>query len=225
MRILVIEDEKSISEILKENLQKENYVVDIAEEGKNGLFLACSNNYKLILLDYNLPGLSGKQICQEIRKQKINTPILMLTVRSQFDDKIEMLNFGVDDYLTKPFLFAELLVRVRALLRRPKEIESEIIKISDLIIETSNFKVKRHGKEINLTSKEFLILIYLARNTDKIISPETLMENVWDMNANLFSKTVKTHIMNLRIKIDKNQKNKLIHTVKGEGYMLGLKRY
>ncbi|MDO9182607.1 MAG: response regulator transcription factor [Bacteriovorax sp.] len=224
MRILVIEDEKCISEILKENLQKENYVVDIADEGMKGLLLACSNNYRLILLDYNLPGLSGKQICQEMRKQKINTPILMLTARSQFDDKIEMLNFGVDDYLAKPFLFAELLARVRALLRRPKEIESEIIKISDLVIETNSFKVKRHGKEIYLTSKEFLILIYLARNMDKIVSPETLMENVWDMNVNLFSKTVKTHIMNLRIKIDKNQRNKLIHTVKGEGYMLGLKR-
>lgn len=223
MKILIIEDEKDTREILCENFKKEKFLVDFAEDGKKGLFLASTNDYDTIVLDYMLPELSGKEICLELRKQKICTPIIMLTAKTEIEDKVDMINLGADDYLPKPYLFEELLARVKALMRRPKEIENDIISVGDIIIEVSNFKVIRDNKEINLTQKEFLILVYLARNIDKIVSQEDIIKNAWDMNANILSKAIKTHIMNLRRKINQGQTEDIIHNFERKGYMLSFK--
>ena len=148
----------------------------------------------------------------------------MLTVESGLEDKVGMMDLGVDDYITKPFFFDELMVRIRSLLRRPKHIEREIITVGDLIINKSNFKVKRKSEEIHLTRKEFMLLVYLAKNKNCVISSEVILEHVWDMNVDLFSHTVKTHIMNLRRKVDGGFKTKLIHTVVCRGYMVAVEK-
>jgi len=220
MRILIVEDEKSLREILQKNLQEEKYLVDIVADGDSGLFLATTNNYDVIILDYGLPKLDGKEVCREIRRCKINTPIIMLTGRTQPEDMLEMFELGVDDYIKKPFLFAELLARINAVLRRPKAVESGVIKIDNLLLEVDSRKVIRGGKTINLTPKEFQILVYLVKNMGKLVSLEDLLNNVWDMNADMFSKTVKTHIMNLRKKVDGGHKKKLIQTINRSGYII-----
>lgn len=220
MRILIVEDEKSLREILQKNLQEEKYLVDIAADGDSGLFLATTNNYDVIVLDYGLPKLDGKEVCREIKKQKISTPIIMLTGKTQPEDMLEMFDLGVDDYIKKPFLFAELLARIRAVIRRSKVIEAEIIKIDNLQVEINSRKVMREGREIDLTPKEFQILAYLVKNIGKLVSPEDLLTNVWDINADMFSKTVKTHIMNLRKKVDGGCKKKLIQTLNRSGYII-----
>ncbi|MCK5320243.1 response regulator transcription factor [Candidatus Parcubacteria bacterium] len=224
MRILVVEDEKEISESLARRLRADKYEVDVALDGEKGLFLARTNDYILMILDYNLPKRDGRQICKIIRKEGIDLPIIMLTVESGLEDKVGMMDLGVDDYITKPFSFDELMARIRSLLRRPKHIEREIITVGDLIINKSIFKVKRKNKEISLTRKEFMLLVYLAKNKNCVISSEVILEHVWDMNVDLFSHTVKTHIMNLRRKIDGGFKTKLIHTVICRGYMVAAKK-
>ncbi len=224
MRILVVEDEKEISESLARRLRADKYEVDVALDGEKGLFLARTNDYILMILDYNLPKRDGRQICKIIRKEGIDLPIIMLTVESGLEDKVCMMDLGVDDYITKPFSFDELMARIRSLLRRPKHIEREIITVGDLIINKSIFKVKRKNKEISLTRKEFMLLVYLAKNKNCVISSEVILEHVWDMNVDLFSHTVKTHIMNLRRKIDGGFKTKLIHTVICRGYMVAAKK-
>lgn len=224
MRILVVEDEKEISESLARRLRADKYEVDVALDGEKGLFLARTNDYVLMILDYNLPKRDGRQICKIIRQEGIDLPIIMLTVESGLEDKVGMMDLGVDDYITKPFFFDELMVRIRSLLRRPKHIEREIITVGDLIINKSNFKVKRKSEEIHLTRKEFMLLVYLAKNKNCVISSEVILEHVWDMNVDLFSHTVKTHIMNLRRKIDGGFNTKLIHTVVCRGYMVAVEK-
>ena len=224
MRILVVEDEKEISESLARRLRVNKYEVDVAGDGEKGLFLARTNDYSLMILDYNLPKRDGGQICKIIRREKIDLPIIMLTVESELENKVDMLDLGVDDYVTKPFFLDELMARIRSLLRRPKRVEREIITVGDLIIDRSNFKVKRKNKEIYLTRKEFMLLAYLAKNKNCVISSEVILEHVWDMNVDLFSHTVKTHIMNLRRKIDDGFKTKLIHTAACRGYMVSVEK-
>jgi DNA-binding response OmpR family regulator len=224
MKILIIEDEKNLNKILQDNFKTNNFIVDYTEKGETGLSLAKTNKYDLIVLDYNLPDLNGKTICQRIRKEKIHTPIIMITARSQSEDKIEMLNLGVDDYITKPFLFAELLARVKAVTRRPEKIENSIISIEDIVIDLNKFKVTKNNKKINLTPKEFLILEYLIRNRGVAVSQEDIMENVWDRNVNILSKTVKTHIMNLRKKINQDSQKDIIKTIKRKKYIIDIKQ-
>lgn len=221
MRILIVEDDKDLVEYLKSGLEAENFSVDTAEDGEKGSFVARTNNYDLIILDYNLPKKSGYQICKEIRDDKKNVPILMLSINSEVNDKVELLNIGADDYLAKPFSFEELVARIKALLRRPKEIKSKILAIDDLILDIEGQTVKREKDEIYLTRKEFSLLEYLMKNQGKVLSRTTIMENVWDMNADPFSNTVETHILNLRKKIDRNIGSKLICTVPGRGYKIG----
>lgn len=220
MRILLIDDDESIRNFLKPALESECFEVDSAEDGEKGSFLGRTNDYDAIICDYSLPKKNGRQICEEIRKDGKDTPILMLSVESESHTKADLLNIGADDYLTKPFSLEELLARVRALLRRPNQIKNDVLKIDDLIVDTKKHLVKRGEKEIYLTMKEFMLLEYLIRSRGTVQSRAIILEHVWDMNADLFSNTIEAHISNLRRKIDSKGKTKLIHTIPGRGYKI-----
>ncbi|HEU0085359.1 MAG TPA: response regulator transcription factor [Candidatus Paceibacterota bacterium] len=220
MNILIVEDDKNILSFLKESLRDEGFVLDTASDGSKGLEKALAHDYDLILLDNALPGMTGENVCKEIRKQGKNTRIMMLSIGSEAELKAKIINIGADDYLTKPFLFAELLARLKSLLRRPPQMKSNILCVKGLELDSSNHIVLRFGKEIHLTPKEFCLLEYLMRNEGKIISRMEILEHVWDMNADLFTNTVETHILNIRKKIGDRGKECLIHTVTGAGYKL-----
>lgn len=224
MKILIVEDEEKIAKSLKKGLEQENYVVDVAFDGEDGYDLASSESYDLIILDLMLPKMDGLTICKKLRDEdKVSSPILMLTARSSVDDRVKGLNLGADDYLPKPFSFEELLARVRALGRRPKKVVSDnIIKVGDLTLNIQTFEVKRANKLIKLSRKEFTLLEYLMENKGKIVSKDTLMENVWEYESDILPNTVEVYIGYLRKKIDGPFKNKstMIHTVRGFGYKL-----
>ena len=222
MRILVIEDDKDIGEFLEASLKSELYSVDLANDGETGSFMARTNEYDLIILDYALPKKDGKEVCKEIREAGKSVPIIMLTVQSELPDKIEMLNLGADDYMTKPFSFDELLARSRAVMRRPKQIQSDILQLDDLKVDSIRYRVYRGEKEVVLTRKEFQLLEYLLRNRENVVSRGMIMEHVWDKHGDIFSNTIETHILNLRKKIEDAGKRRLIHTVPGRGYRVGL---
>jgi len=220
MRILVVEDEKKINDFLKKSLESECFAVDTAMDGEKGSYLARSNNYDLIILDNILPKKDGVQVCREIRESKSNVPIIILSVKSETITKVDLLNAGADDYLTKPFSLEELLARMRALLRRPKDFKSDIFSVDDLIVDIAKHSVKRGDEEIKLTRKEFMLLEYLLKNQGIVLSRGMIMEHVWDMNADLFSNTIESHILSLRKKIDFGGNKKLIQTVSGRGYTI-----
>jgi len=221
MRILIIEDEEKIINFLKPSLESECFVIDIAEDGQKGINLAKLNDYDLIILDNMLPKKDGSEVCKEIRKSKKNLPILVLSVINETKKKVELLNCGADDYMTKPFSLKELLARIQALLRRPKKIENEILIIDDLSLDNKKNIVKRNNKEIHLTRKEFILLKYLMKNEETVLSRGMIMEHVWDMNANPFSNTIESHILSLRKKINPTEKSKkLIYTISGRGYKI-----
>lgn len=220
MRILIAEDDKGIINYLKPSLEGENFIVDAVEDGEKGLYLAQTNDYDLIILDNILPKKEGYKICEEIRKDGKTVPIMMLSVKSEIETKVKLLNAGADDYLTKPFSFEELRARIKALLRRPKKIENQILKVDDLVLDKSRQTVARGKKEIYLTGKEFSLLEYLMKNQDTVLSRGMIMEHVWDMNADPFSNTIEMHILNLRRKIEQKNKKKLIRTVPGRGYKI-----
>lgn len=217
MRILIIEDDAMIQNSLATHLRAACFAVDTADTGDRGSVLARMNDYDLILLDYQLPNKDGKQILTEIRASGKTVPVLMLTVRFETGDKVEILNAGADDYLTKPFSMSELDARIRALLRRPKTITAEIITIGDMIIDSQKQTVRCGGKPIYLTRKEFGLLEYLARNEGYVISRGMIMEHVWDQDSDPFSNTIEAHILNLRKKLGRLG-HQLIHTVPGRGY-------
>lgn len=220
MRLLVVEDDKNIQKFLKTAFESECYIVDIASDGKKGSFLARTNEYDVIILDINLPEKDGLTICKEIRNDNIATPVLILSVQSEIPTKINLLTAGADDYLTKPFSFEELLARVKALSRRPKSIDNEILTAGNLRIDVTKNEVTMQGKKISLTRKEYILLEYLVKNKDRIISRGALMEHVWDMNADPFSNTIEVHIRNIRKKLGLSPKENMIKTVSGRGYML-----
>lgn len=220
MHILIVEDEKEISDFLRFSLEAECFAVDTAFDGESGSYMARTNNYDLIILDNILPQKEGREACREIRALGKTTPIIMLSVKSETVTKVDLLNAGADDYMTKPFSLEELLARMRALLRRPKEIENEVLSVGDLIIDTKKHSVKRAGKEIYLTRKEFVLLSYLLQNAGSAMSRGMIMEHVWDMNIDPFSNTIESHILSLRKKIDAKSKKKLIQTVPGIGYKI-----
>ena len=220
MRVLVVEDEKEIRDFIKRSLEAECFVVDAAPDGEKGVELAGANTYDLITLDNIMPKKTGLEVCQEIRAKGNNVPILILSVKSETTSKVDLLNAGADDYLTKPFSIDELLARSRALLRRPKQIESKIIKIDDLELSIDQHIVKRAGKEIYLTRKEYALLLYLMKNQGIVLSRSMIMEHVWDMSVDPFSNTIESHIVSLRKKIDLPGKKKLIHTISGRGYKI-----
>lgn len=223
MRILVTEDEHRIANAIKKGLMQEGYAVDVTYNGEDGFDLASTEDYDLLILDIMLPGLDGISICKELRKNQIHTPILILTARGQIQDKVDGLDSGADDFLTKPFAFEELLARIRALTRRPKISLNTILKVQDLTLDPKQYEVMRGGKSIQLSSKEFSLLKYLMRNANKILTKDQIMAHVWDYNADILPNTVEVYIRNLRNKIDLPYKNKtpLIKTVRGFGYKLG----
>lgn len=223
MRILVIEDEYRIANTIKKGLEQERYAVDISYRGDEGLDLATTEEYDLILLDVMLPGIDGITVCRTLRKKEVHTPILMLTAKSLTDDKVGGLDAGADDYLTKPFSFEELLARIRALSRRPKTSLTEKLQVADLSLNTVTYEVQRGDQSITLSSKEFAFLEYMMRNANTVLTKEQIMNHVWNYDADILPNTIEVYIRNLRNKVDKPFKDKpdLVKTVRGFGYKIG----
>jgi len=219
MRVLIVDDDQGMAENIALILKKISSAVDIANDGERGRLLALTTNYDLILLDYNLPKISGREILEELRKDGKNTPVIMLTVRSELDDKVDLLNSGADDYLTKPFAAAELLARIKTIRRRPENLKGPILKISDLELDADRFSVTKGGQKIFLSTKEFALLEYLLENKGYVLSRQEIMEHVWDENADPFSNTVEVHIMKLRKKIERPGEQ-LIFTISNRGYKI-----
>ena len=215
MRLLVIEDERKIARVITESLKREKYAVDAAYDGEEGFNLADSQPYDLLIVDRMLPGLEGTEIVKKLRENGKNMPILFLTALSTTEDKTLGLDVGADDYLTKPFAIDELLARVRALLRRPPIQQPDILKI-----DKQQQTVTRAGKNIDLTNKEYALLEYLMQHPNQILSKETLIDHVWDFDADILPNNVEAYIKNLRQKIDKPFKKQLIKTVRGFGYRI-----
>ena len=220
MRILLVEDEKRMASFIKRGLEEERYIVDIAPDGENALFLAQVNPYDLIILDIMLPDTSGFSICKDLRAKKIDTFILMLTARDEVEDRVLGLKMGADDYLGKPFEFDELLARVAALLRRRRLDKNPILQVADLELNQITHKVMRAKKEISLTSKEYSLLEYLMLNVNQAVTRTRLSEHVWGDDFDSFTNVIDVFINRLRNKIDHGFKKKLIHTLRGTGYIL-----
>lgn len=221
MRLLLVEDEHRIANSIKKGLKQEHYAVDLAYDGLDGFDLAATEEYDLIILDLMLPGMDGLEICRQLRRKLIHTPILILTAKGQVEDKITGLDSGADDYLTKPFSFEELLARIRALSRRPRSSLNPVLVIDDLSLNTKTYEVKRAGILITLSGKEYSLLEFLMRHPHQIVKKERIIGHVWDYDANILPNTVEVYIKNLRHKIDFPFPKPLIHTIRGFGYKLG----
>ena len=220
MRILVVEDEKKIASFIKRGLKEKGYAVDVEDNGTDGLFQAQEVVYDLIILDIMLPGKDGIYICKQLRKKNINTPILMLTARDDVEDKVSGLDAGADDYLTKPFQFSEFLARVRALLRRKEGNKKTTLKIADLELDQLTHKVKRAGKNIELTSTEYTLLEYLMLNANQVVTRTMISEHVWEDDFDSFSNVINVYVNYVRKKVDAGFDKKLIHSIRGTGYIL-----
>lgn len=217
--MLVVEDDRVIAMQLKRALEKEGYSVEVAFDGISGLEEAKLNPPHLILLDLMLPKMGGLEVCERLRRSKVNCPILMLTARDDVEDKVQGLDAGADDYLPKPFELSELLARIRALLRRDKSTRSEILVVADLHIDPKGKSVTRNGQEIRLTPREFSLLEALARNAGRVLEREMIIDQIWNDDASM-SNTVNFHVTALRKKIDEGREKSLIQTVHGFGYRL-----
>lgn len=219
MNLLLVEDDKDMLVFLERALKSEGFVVDTAADGAVGAHKAKTNDYDLIVLDNSLPYKNGREICTELRAAGCASRVLMLSVVSDTDTKVDLLNVGADDYITKPFAFSELVARLRALMRRSEQVDTGILVIDELTLDRGAHAVTLRGKEISLTPKEFELLEYLMKNQGRVVSRMNLLEHVWDVNADPFTNTVETHILNLRKKI-KDDNKKLIHTISGIGYKM-----
>jgi two-component system copper resistance phosphate regulon response regulator CusR len=219
MRLLVVEDERKTGEYLKKGFEESGFAVDVASNGVDGLHLALEGGYELIVLDVMLPGLDGWSVIKQLRA-KCATPVLFLTARDEVDDRVKGLELGADDYLIKPFAFVELLARVRTLLRRGPSREVEHLKIGDLEIDVIRRRVKRAGRRIDLTPREFALLHLLATRQAEVLTRTQIASSVWDMNFDSDTNVVEVAIRRLRVKIDAADSPKLIHTVRGMGYVL-----
>jgi DNA-binding response OmpR family regulator len=217
MKILVVEDEHKIANSIKKGLEQESYAVDVAYDGTTGFDLASSEDYDTIILDLMLPDIDGLTICKKLRAAHNHTPILMLTARGQLEDKVTGLNSGADDYLVKPFAFTELLARIKALTRRPKDSFGTILTVSDLSLNTLSYEVTRAGKPLQLSRKEFALLEYLLRHANTIVTKDQIINNTWDYDSDVLPNTVEVYIGYLRRKIPG-----LIHTIRGFGYKIGV---
>lgn len=220
MRILVVEDEKKVASFIKKGLEEELFQVDTAGNGKEGLELSLHGEYDLIISDIMMPQMNGIQMVKELRSNNIETPILLLTIKDSTKDKVDGLDSGADDYLTKPFAFEELIARVRALLRRKETQKSNVLSIDNLRMDLVAHKVLRDNKEIVLTPREYSILEYLLRNKNKIISRTKLIEHVYDFHFDSGTNVIDVYINKLRSKIDQEHARQLIHTVRGVGYII-----
>ena len=224
MRILIIEDEHKIARALKKALEQENYAVDVSYDGDDGYAMATTEPYDLAIIDRMIPGeYNGLAIVRAMRKAKIHTPIIILTAKGTIADRTTGLDSGADDYLVKPFALEELLARVRALLRRPVEVQQTILTAGDLSLNTVTFAVKRGDKDIVLTGKEFALLEFLLRNQGRPSNKDTIISHVWDYNADVLPNTVEVYMKYLRQKIDDPFKTKLLHTARGFGYRIEVK--
>lgn len=222
MKILIIEDEHKIANAMKQGFKQERMNVDVAYDADEGLAAALGEEYDVIILDRMLPGGDGLEVCKAIRAKGNQTPIIMLTAKSQIRDRVSGLNGGADDYLTKPFSFEELLARVRALLRRPQDNIGNVLRVGNLTLDTITFEVKRGEKTIKLSSTEFALLEYLMRNYGRVLSKTNIISHVWDFDADILPNTVEAYIGYLRNKIDKPfDSPTLIQTVRGFGYKIG----
>lgn len=223
MKVLIIEDEHKIANSIKKGLGQEGYAVDTAYDGTEGYDLASTEIYDVIVLDLMLPGMDGITINKKLREENIHTPILILTAKGQVDEKVDGLNAGADDYLVKPFAFAELLARIKALARRPKKSLSLVLKVEDLTLNTLSYEVKRTDKKINLSKKEYSLLEFLMRHPNRILSKDQITNSVWSYDADILPNTVEVYIGYLRNKVDKPfpKSPPLIQTVRGFGYKIG----
>jgi two-component system copper resistance phosphate regulon response regulator CusR len=220
VRILVIEDEEKVSGLIKRGLTAARYAVDVTADGREGLEYTEAYPYDLILLDLMLPGVAGAEVLQRIRRRNEFVPVLVLTARDSVDEKVKLFELGADDYLTKPFAFAELLVRVNALLRRGPINRSSTLRIADLELDRLTQQVKRGRKRVELTAKEYSLLEYLMQNPARVLSRNMIIEHVWDQSFDGVTNIVDVYVRHLRGKIDDPHSVKLIRTVRGTGYMI-----
>lgn len=220
MRALVVEDDGRISRFIEKGLREASYVVELANNGETGLRLALGGGYDAIVLDLMLPGRDGFSVLRSIRHAGVTTPVICLTARDGVDDRIRGLDLGADDYLAKPFSFAELLARLRALLRRGAALGSNTIVVADLTIDIVSRRVERAGRRIDLSAREFALIECLGRSAGQVLSRTTLLERVWDMNQDPMTNVIDVHINRLRRKVDHGFGRPLIHTIRGVGYVL-----
>lgn len=218
-----MEDEHKVANSIKKGLEQELYAVDVAYDGEDGYHLASTEDYDVIILDLMLPKMDGMTVCKRLRSCENHTPILILTAKGQLNDRVDGLNAGADDYLVKPFAFAELLARVKALARRPKQALGAVLSVDSLSLDTLTFAVTRAGVRIDLSRKEFALLEYLLRNKGRVLTKDQIISHVWDYDADILPNTVEVYIGYLRNKIDKpfSGEAPLIQTVRGFGYRLG----
>ena len=220
MRILLVEDDARVSSFIRRGLREEQYTVDVASDGEKALFLAQTGEYDLIILDLLLPKRNGLDVLRTLRGDNVTAPVLVLTAKDELHDKVEGLNAGVDDYLTKPFGFDELLARVRALLRRRGDLVPTVLRAADLELDVLRHRITRGGKELVLTSREFELLEFLLRHPNQIVTRTMLAEHVWEHDFDPLSNVIDVHIARLRRKIDEGFSPKLLETVRGRGYIL-----
>lgn len=220
MRVLVIEDETKVGSFIKRALEEESYAVDLCEDGAQGLDLALSGSYDVIVIDLMLPNLPGLEILKRIRREKIHAPVLILTAQSKVDQKVKGLDAGADDYLTKPFAIDELLARVRVLLRRGTTDTPGVLQVEDLMLNPATREVTRGGQRIDLTVKEYALLEYFLRHTGRVLTRPMISEHVWNQDFDTFTNVIDVYVNYLRNKIDRGHTRKLIHTIRGSGYML-----
>lgn len=221
MRLLLVEDEKKVSDLVARALRAERYAVDVADDGQQGWELADSYEYDLVILDLMLPELSGAEVLKRIRRKNQRVPILVLTARDATEEKVHHFEAGADDYLTKPFALAELLMRVKALLRRGPVVRSSVLRVGDLELDRLTQQVRRAGRRIELTAKEYALLEYLAANPGRVFSRAMIIEHVWDQSFDGVTNIVDVYVRHLRAKVDDPFPVKLIRTVRGVGYGLG----
>ena len=220
MRVLLVEDEPRMANVIAKGLREQSYAVDVAEDGIAGLYQTSINDYDVIVLDVLLPHCDGYEVCRELRRRGNTTPVLMLTARAAVDDRIAGFDAGADDYLTKPFSFRELLARIRALLRRDLQLRPDVLEIEDLVVDSASHRVSRANHYVPLTAKEYALLEYLARRAGQLVSRAEIAAHVWDDTFDPFSNAIEVYINRLRKKIDGNHSIKLLHTRRGEGYIL-----
>jgi len=221
MRILLVEDEEKVSRLVSRGLMAERFAIDVARDGQSGWDLAQTYQYDLVILDLMLPGLTGGEVLNRIRRTNSQVPVLVLTARDSLADKVEHFEAGADDYLTKPFAFAELLVRVKALLRRGPVTRASVLRIRDLELDRLSQQVKRAGRRVELTAKEYGVLEYLMANAGRVLSRTMILEHVWDQSFDGATNIVDVYVRHLRSKVDDAHGQKLIRTIRGLGYVIG----